>query len=521
MRRLLSLLALIFLCTWSSAQQTTFFGSFTQRNLQSCTFANSVVSGDTLIVGADTFGSLTGISSSPSETWTLVDSSTASGMISRVWKATANSSGTYTATVTGSSSFNGINCTELPQSAWTSTVDVHTNGGWSGSPATITTSAVTTTVNGDFLYCYVGGFQNAGDIQPSGSTLLVGMNNGADSNGIGYKVTGTNGSYSCNFNQTGNSQGNYVVLAFKPPSGITITTSALPTASLSNAYSYKVQEVGGVGAYTCSISSGSLPTGLSIGGSTCIISGTPTGGTHTFTVQVTDGTNTATRSFTLTVNSSASTPAFVQNSTGGNGLAPVSPATITAHAGNLNVVFLYVYAAHPIVKTPTDTLGTSYSFCGQSTSGPNDPFWLAIYVGTIPSTGTNVVSSGNNTAMGVDEFSGVQAFCDITASATGHSTGTVSSASFTTVAPNQMIVDGALTWTGTTSITAVSPFTGDGSALSHAGPVGEYNLESSTGTYTPTFSVSTTDDWALMGVALYPGTTGVVSSAIRHRVTQE
>ncbi|HTT33968.1 MAG TPA: Ig-like domain repeat protein [Methylomirabilota bacterium] len=50
----------------------------------------------------------------------------------------------------------------------------------------------------------------------------------------------------------------------------------LPTATVGQAYSFQLTEVGGVSPFTWSITSGSLPAGLSLNSSTGLISGTPT-----------------------------------------------------------------------------------------------------------------------------------------------------------------------------------------------------------------------------------------------------
>jgi len=68
-----------------------------------------------------------------------------------------------------------------------------------------------------------------------------------------------------------------------------ITTTALPGATLGVPYSQALEARGGTTPYTWSISSGSLPAGLSLAPSTGVISGTPSAeGAISFTVQVTD-----------------------------------------------------------------------------------------------------------------------------------------------------------------------------------------------------------------------------------------
>jgi hypothetical protein len=71
----------------------------------------------------------------------------------------------------------------------------------------------------------------------------------------------------------------------------TLETQTLPGGVVNQnpAYSAVLSAIGGTGAYTWSISSGSLPPGLSLNSSQGVISGTPTAlGNYPFTAQVTD-----------------------------------------------------------------------------------------------------------------------------------------------------------------------------------------------------------------------------------------
>jgi hypothetical protein len=86
---------------------------------------------------------------------------------------------------------------------------------------------------------------------------------------------------------------------------VTVTTPALPDGVVGLMYSQTLAAGGGTTPYTWSITSGSLPAGLTLS-SAGVVSGTPTAaGSSTFTVQVTDSTPgqplTATKSFTLRI----------------------------------------------------------------------------------------------------------------------------------------------------------------------------------------------------------------------------
>jgi large repetitive protein len=87
-----------------------------------------------------------------------------------------------------------------------------------------------------------------------------------------------------------------------PPPPLQIVQPALsPKATVMNApYSFQFTAAGG-GTQTWSLKSGALPTGLQLG-SNGLLSGTPTAtGDFSFTVQVSDGSRSATQAYTLTV----------------------------------------------------------------------------------------------------------------------------------------------------------------------------------------------------------------------------
>jgi Putative Ig domain len=80
-----------------------------------------------------------------------------------------------------------------------------------------------------------------------------------------------------------------------PPGPLTIVTTALPQAETANLYSQTILTTGGEGPFTWAITSGILPSGMSLDATTGTISGIATAvntvnnvSTNTFTVQVTD-----------------------------------------------------------------------------------------------------------------------------------------------------------------------------------------------------------------------------------------
>jgi hypothetical protein len=87
------------------------------------------------------------------------------------------------------------------------------------------------------------------------------------------------------------------------PSTLAITTASLPAGVVGSAYSVTLAATGGTPPYRWAMAAGSLPPGLSLSGTTGVISGTPTtAGTFTFTVRITDsGSASATRQFNLSI----------------------------------------------------------------------------------------------------------------------------------------------------------------------------------------------------------------------------
>ncbi len=87
---------------------------------------------------------------------------------------------------------------------------------------------------------------------------------------------------------------------------VTITTTSLPAGYVGIFYDAQLMATGGTAPYTWSLTSGTLPPGLSLTASTGVISGTPTTtGSFPITVQVSDSENpqvTATAAFTITIN---------------------------------------------------------------------------------------------------------------------------------------------------------------------------------------------------------------------------
>jgi hypothetical protein len=136
---------------------------------------------------------------------------------------------------------------------------------------------------------------------------------------------------------------------------LSITTNSLPSWTVSVAYSQTLAVTGGTAPYTWTITSGTLPSGLSLS-SSGVISGTPTtaGDPTSVTFQVTDSVSkTVTKSMSITINA--------------------SPSIGT-------------------VSLPNGTVGVSYSQT-LSVTGGTSPYTWSIATGSLPS-GLSLSSSG-------------------------------------------------------------------------------------------------------------------------------
>ncbi len=142
---------------------------------------------------------------------------------------------------------------------------------------------------------------------------------------------------------------------------LSVTTTALPLATTTVAYSTTLTSSGAIGTVTWSISSGSLPSGLTLAANTGVISGTPTAaGSSSITFEATD---------------SASAPADTAT----------AALTLTVQATNLAVA---------TASLATATAGTAYSATLQATGGTSPYAWsLDTTSPTLPN-GLSLSSSG-------------------------------------------------------------------------------------------------------------------------------
>jgi hypothetical protein len=154
-----------------------------------------------------------------------------------------------------------------------------------------------------------------------------------------------------------------------PPANLAVSTTSLPQGTAGQSYAASLQASGGTPGYTWSVTSGSLPAGLSLASSGAI-SGTPSSaGSSTFTVQVKDSASapqSATQSLTLSV-SSAVAPLSINSFAPPGGITQasysstisatggVTPYTWSVASGSLPTGLSFNVSTGSITGTPTTT----------------------------------------------------------------------------------------------------------------------------------------------------------------------
>lgn len=151
-----------------------------------------------------------------------------------------------------------------------------------------------------------------------------------------------------------------------------VTMTSIPAATAGTAYSATLTESGGTSPYTWSVTPTTLPAGLSLNGSTGVISGTPTGGgSGSFTFKITDAAgNSASQAINFTVN---------------------APSALTITTASL----------------PAGVMGTAYSQMLQATGGVAPYKWSN--TGSLPA-GLSLSSAGVITGTPTGTFTGTSSF---------------------------------------------------------------------------------------------------------------
>ena len=337
-------------------------------------------------------------------------------------------------------------------------------------------------------------------------------------------------------------------LTVAPPS-LTVSPATLPNGTVATAYNQPLTASNGIAPYTFAVTSGSLPTGLTLS-SSGTISGTPTApGIFNFTVTATDSTAgihaTGSTAYTVeiidippvanpvsaTVAYDSSANPITLNITGG---APISVAVATAAAHGTAVA-----SGTSITYTPTTGFrgSDSFTYTATNTGGTSAPATVTITVGDptiVVSPGSLTAQTGVAYTLTFTVFGGAAPYTSLNVSGlpAGLSvTGTTSNSITVSGTPTatgsfNLSVTGADSSTGTGPVPISQPFTLTVGAptLSLAPPAGtltvpygapysqQFSASGGTAPYVYTVSAGTlppglslTSDGLLSGTAIAPG----------------
>jgi hypothetical protein len=337
------------------------------------------------VVGASYSVSLAATGGAPAYTWALTSGNLPAGLTlapsTGVISGIPTSSGTsnFTLTVTDSSS---------PVQAQSAVLSI-TVAPAPTSPAqlAISTSALSSGIDGSaysqslqatggtpaYAWSITSGSLPAGLALTSGSGVISGTPTASGT--FSFTATATDSS---NPVQTKSATLSITIA----PNALTITTSSLVSGTEGTAYSQVLHATGGTPSYAWSVTSGSLPAGLSLAAGSGVISGTPTKtGTFSFTATATDSSNpvqtkSATLSITVAPNALTITTSSLASGTEGaaysqtlhaSGGTPAYAWSITS--GNLPAGLTLAAGSGIISGTPTAS--GSFSFTATATDSSN------------------------------------------------------------------------------------------------------------------------------------------------------
>jgi len=241
------------------------------------------------------------------------------------------------------------------------------NAGIAVNPASLPSAAVgasysqsvsATGGSGSYTFSISSGSLPAGLVLNASTGLITGAPTVAGTSN--FTVTATDG----------NGASGARAFTFTVNAAMTLNPTSLPVGTIGTAYSQALTAAGGTGSYIFSVSSGSLPAGLSLNPGTGLISGSPTStAANSFTVTVTDGAGaTVSRTFAVTIHA-----AIV-----------VNPTTLA-----------------------NGTVGTAYTQTVSATGG-NGSYAYSISIGSLPAglalDATTGVISGSPTAAATTTF---------------------------------------------------------------------------------------------------------------------
>jgi hypothetical protein len=296
-----------------------------------------------------------------------------------------------------------------------------------------------------------------------------------------------------------------------PVTPLAITTTTLPDTTQGVAYSATLTATGGLSPYTWSVTSGSLPAGLSLSSSGTISGTASTYGTSTFTVQaLSSDSQTASVTLSLTVNPPPIT--LVQSQMiEGSGLSSISLGFSSSNqAGNLIIAFVRMSTNWETV-TVTDSAGNVYADAvsqGQTVEGHQvHLFYAKNIAGAAANTVTALFSGTNNHPfLAIYEYSGLNTTnpLDKTAQAEGSSSVANSGMTAVTSSANELVFAAAglpASYTGTATAGTGYAMLQQDTGTSRA--ANEVATASSTASFAAIFGLNPSTDWTAILATFY------------------
>ncbi|MBI1762436.1 MAG: putative Ig domain-containing protein, partial [Acidobacteria bacterium] len=299
--------------------------------------------------------------------------------------------GNYTVTVTATDNCGATTTATLPITVVCPTITVN--------PASLPGATVNTAYAQSLTASPAGGnytFAVTSGLLPAGLTL--------NANGSFSGAPTQSGTF--NFRLTASGFGgctgfrDYTLVATCPT--ITLTPASLPGGTVGTAYSQAVS-ASPAGSYSYAVSSGALPTGLTLNASTGAITGTPTtNGSFTFTIRASAGACNGSSSYSVTIACPTITLGALANGQAGISYSQtisVSPAgsyTFAILTGNLPSGLSLNTATGVISGLPTVTGTYSFTLRAQTAGGCNGTQSYALVI-TCPTVTLSPASLPNGT----------------------------------------------------------------------------------------------------------------------------
>lgn len=283
-----------------------------------------------------------------------------------------------------------------------------------------------------------------------------------------------------------------------------ITSSTSVSAAVGTAFSYQITATNSPASYSAM----SLPAGLSINGSTGLITGTPTAaGSSNVILSATNTTGTGTATLSLTI---TAVPYFVQAIANKTTSAASASLSFAANTQAGDVILLGFDFDHTLSATVADSQGNVYAEAGSQLTTPGGANGRVYYAKNIKGgTDTVTVNLSGTTdylELYLAEYSGLDPNTpiDAQAAATGQG-GSVSSGNATTTGSSDIVYGYCV---GDSQCTSGSGFAARSTLV---GNLTEDKVANAAGSYAATATANS--GWLMQMVALRPAASGAAGTS--------